>query len=90
MDSEKLKALLGEAVADTSRKGAPPLARLDGKPASIDMANVKAVPGSSGDLQLWTQITAGDKSASLKYEAMVNKGTVTFVPAGFGPIEPKL
>ena len=90
LDSEKLKALLGEAAADTRRKGAPPLARLDGKPASIDMANIKAVPSSSGNLQLWTQITAGDKSASLKYEAMVNKGTVTFVPAGSGPIEPKL
>ena len=89
-DPEKLKALLGEAASDTTRKGAPPLARLDGKPASIDMASIKAIPSNNGDLQLWTQITTGDKTASLRYQAVLSKDTVTFVPAGSGQIDPKL
>ena len=90
-DPEKLKALLGEAVADTRQKGgAFPLARLDGKPASFDMSSIKAIRSSTGDFMLWTQITAGGKTAALKYEAMLDNGKVTFVPVGLGPTEPKL
>lgn len=86
-DEEKLKVLLGEAVTDTSRKVSLPLARLDGKPATIDTASIKTVPSETGDLQLWTTITSEGKTASLKYEALLNKGNVTFVPAGLGPAE---
>lgn len=90
-DPEKLKALLGEAVADRRRKGgSSPLARLDGKPASIDMSSIKAIPSGTGDFLLSAQVTAGGKTAALKYEATLDKGNVTFVPAGLGSTEPKL
>ena len=90
-DPEKLKALLGEAVADRRRKGgSSPLARLDGKPASIDMSSIKAIPSGTGDFLLSAQVTAGGKTATLKYEATLDKGNVTFVPAGLGLTEPKL
>jgi hypothetical protein len=59
-------------------------------PASIDMSSIKAIPSGTGDFLLWTQITAGGKTAALKYEAMLEKGQVTFVPAGLGTTEPKL
>lgn len=91
-DPEKLKALLGEAVVDTRRKegSSSPLARLDGKPASIDISSIKAIPSGTGDFLLWTQVTAEGETVALKYEATLDKGSVTFIPVALGPTEPRL
>lgn len=89
-DPDILKALLGEAIADTTRKRSAPLARLDGKPAFIDLSSVKVVPSGTGDYLLRTQIIAGGKTTPLMYQASLDKGAITFVPSGFGMVEPKL
>lgn len=83
-DPARLKVLLTEAVANTNQTPPlAPLATLDGKPAVIDVLSIKAVPGESGSLLLWTLIHSDGKSASIQYQPKEEKGKVTFVPVGF-------
>lgn len=89
-DDEKWKALLGVAIAETKKKrGSSPLASLNGKEASIDIEGLKVTvtKRGTGTVLLATQVTADGKTATLAYEPMLNKGSVTFVPNAVSPTE---
>lgn len=81
-DPEKLKVLFSEAIANTRKGSSVPLATLDGKPASIDTSGITTELTGAGEKVFFMPITAGTKKASLRYEALLIDGSVTFVPAG--------
>lgn len=89
-DPEQLKALFAKAIANAGQQSpTSALAKIDGKLGAIDLSTLKAIPDTNGDPYLWAKISVNGKSTSLKYQAMVDKGQVTFVPVQIAPSDLK-